>query len=306
MNTAYPSFEDVIAALESFSEHDSGMADLKTEGQSFQGRPVVSLTLTDSAYPANEKQTVLLSAVHAGGERSATAAIFAVIQWLLSEDAVAAEVLRRQVVVCMPIVHPDGYVEGRLGDQGARHTILNTGWNLSGVVDAEAVPEAVALQGVIDRLQPDLYADVHGISLDFEGQLMLESSAASPSRMTGRPFHRQIAQLMDDAALVGGFPSDRQEEDRELAAGELSGEALGTKLRSGCDAWLPGTYAYVNYHTLQVVMEVTWQESGLLRLQRLLQIGNERWEGELVPGYPNQHCQAAEWLRQRYVEFASP
>lgn len=140
----------------------------------------------------------------------------------------------------------------------------------------------------MDRLQPDLYADVHGISLDFEGQLMLESSAFSPGVTTNRPYHQQIARLMDAAALEGGFPSDFLEDDRELLYWDPSLDAIKTKLWAGRGRWSPGLYAFHRYHTLHVLMEITWQRSGLLRFQRLLRIGNETWEGEPCPGYPNR------------------
>ncbi len=284
----YPSFEEIEAFLKVLSPAEPERVRVAIEGRSRQDRPVYSITLTDPAAPAEEKQHVLLSCVHSG-ERSAVATLFAVMDWLLSDDPPAREVMRRQVVVCMPIIHPDGYVEGRLGpDQATRHWDLYSGWGMTGVQDPSAAPEAVALQRVIDRMRPDLYADVHGTSLDDPRTLMLESSATSPTNMMNRPYHLQIARMMDQAALDAGFPSDFQEDDRELLYWGSAVNSLEAKLWNGRDRWSAGLYAYGNYHTLHVLLEVTWQRSGLVRLQRLLRVGNERWDGELAPGYPNR------------------
>lgn len=288
----YPTFEEIESFLQELSLKEADRIALAVEGRSPQDRPVYSITLTDPGTPTEEKQNVVLSCVHST-ERSAVAVLFAVMDWLLSNDPLACEVMRRQQVVCMPIVHPDGYVEGKLDPvQRSRDATLYNGWDMTGVSGPEPAAEAVALQRIIDQCQPDLYADVHGVSLDFEGQLMLESSASSPTRTTNRPYHQHVTRLMDQAALDGGFPSDFQEDDREVLCWDPSVDSLKPKLWPGRGFWSPGLYAYGRYHTLHVLMEITWQRSGLLRFQRLLRIGNEQWEGEPCRGYPN-HVVAA-------------
>lgn len=282
----YPAFEEIEGFLQELGRKEADRVTVAVEGRSLQGRPVYSVILTDPGTPAAEKQHVLLTCVHSG-ERSAVSVLFAVMDWLLSDDPLARDVMRRQVLVFMPIIHPDGYVEGRLGPgQSTRHSILYSGWGMTGVADPGCAPEALALQRVIDRWQPDLYVDVHGISLDFERHLMLESSASSPTKTTNRPYHQQIARMMDQAALDAGFPSDFHEDDREVLYWCPSIDQIQDKLWWGRGEWTPGLYAYGKYHTLHVLMEITWQRSGLLRLQRLLRIGNEKWEGENEPGYP--------------------
>ncbi|MFN2352803.1 MAG: M14 family zinc carboxypeptidase, partial [Kiritimatiellia bacterium] len=289
----YPAFEEIESYLQSLSHRETGRATLAVEGRSPQDRPVYSISLTDPDAPAEDKQNVLLSCVHSS-ERSAVAVLFAVMDWLLSSDSAAEEVMRRQRIICLPMVNPDGYVAGKLGlNQKARDGILYNGWDAKGVSKPGDAPEAVSLQRVIDRWQPDMYADVHGISLNCENQLMMESSASSPSRITNRPYRQQIARLMDQAALEGGFPSDFQEDDREVLFGDRSIDLIKTKLWPGRAGWSPGLYAYDRYHTLHVLMEITWQRSGLLRFQRLLRIGNEQWDGEPCPGYPNRVAFAA-------------
>ena len=49
------------------------------------------------------------------------------------------------------------------------------------------------------------------------------------------------------------------------------------------------------YHPLLSTSEIAWTHSGFLRHRRLLQIGNERWEGEEHPGYPCRICAGAKY-----------
>ena len=288
----YPTFDEIEGFLQNLSQKETEKVTLAVEGRSPQNRPVYSISLTDPGTPSEEKQNVVLSCVHST-ERSAVAVLFAVMDWLLSSEPLACEVMRRQRIVCLPIVNPDGYVGGKLDpEQRSRDAMLYNRWDMTGVSRPDRAPEALALQRIIDDLRPDLYTDVHGISLDFERQLMLESSASSPTRTTNRPYHQQIVRLMDQAALDEGFPSDFQEDDREVLHWDPSVDSLKAKLWTGRGNWSPGLYAYGRYHTLHVLMEITWQRSGLLRFQRLLRIGNEQWEGEPLRGYPN-HVVAA-------------
>lgn len=284
----WPRFEELDQTLSAWADAHADKMALAVEGRSPEGRPVYGVSLTDPDADAEEKQHVVLSAVHTGGERSAAATLFGLMEWLLSEDPEAAQVLMRQKIVCLPILHPDGYVKGRLGEKPSRHGLMSNGWGLQGVTEPAKAPEAVALQEVLDRLKPELYADVHGISLDFEGQLMLESSASSPSRITSRPYRREIARIMDEAALQEGFASDFHEDDREEFLWGPGMAELDRKFWWGRSKWSPALYAYANYHTLAVVMEIAWQRSGVARLKRLLRVGNEQWPGERDAGYPTR------------------
>ncbi|MCF7855037.1 MAG: hypothetical protein K9N51_09590 [Candidatus Pacebacteria bacterium] len=142
------------------------------------------MTLTDPDASDENKQHVVLSAMHTGGERSSAATLFAAIQWLLSDDPPAADVLRRQVIVCVPVVHPDGYDEGRPEPgQEPRHSQIYSNWNAKGVTDPETAPEA-------------------------------------------------------------GFPSDFQEDDRELVYWGPAIDDIGDKAWSGRPSWSAVFFKY--------------------------------------------------------------
>ena len=49
---------------------------------------------------------------------------------------------------------------------------------------------------------------------------------------------------------------------------------------------LAGLYAYHQFHTIAQAMDAGWDESSLIWMRRLLQIGNEVWWGEHYHGYP--------------------
>jgi hypothetical protein len=86
--------------------------------------------------------------------------------------------MQRQVVVLMPICNPDGYEIGKHQNH-AGIDIYSKRWTLSGPADPASMPEAVAVQGVMDELQPELLADLHGTDMNFETYTMLENSGSS-------------------------------------------------------------------------------------------------------------------------------
>jgi len=277
----WPPLEDLEALLKRWQAERPDAVTLETAGESVEGRPVYAIHLTDPDSDANAKEHVLITALHSGVERSGTTTVFAIMEWLLSDDPLARETLRRQVVVCMPVPNPDGYVKGQAGG-------VYNAWTLDGPKDPDAVPEAVAVQRAMDALQPDVHADIHGLSMDFARYIMLENSGSSYSNLALRSYHGEIGRMMDDAALAEGYPSDWQESDAERIFWGPELEAMSHKLWVGRPQIYAATYCYNRYHTLLSATEVCWARSGLLRHQRLLQIGNETWPGEPCPGYPTR------------------
>ena len=275
----WPPFEKLQALLEKWQQDYPGVLSLEIPGTSVGGRPVYAIKLTDPETDDENKERILLTALHAGVERNATTTVFSIIEWLLAGDPLARDILRHQVVVCMPVPNPDGYVEGTHGNVYAH-------WTFNGPRDPENMPEAVAVQKIMDRYQFEVHADLHGLSLEFEKYIMLELSGFASSNPSLRPYHRDVAHLMDEAALVEGYPYNDQEADREqLFWGPQLDEIKG-KLWSGRPQVYAAIYGYNRYHTMITATEVSWERSGFLRHRRLLQIGQEIWPGERYPGYP--------------------
>lgn len=276
-------YEEVEELLRAWSVAYPAGCRLWQAGASREGRAIWAMAITDQAVGDEDKQHVLLSGLHSGVERSGTQAILASMEWLLrGEDEVARETRRRQVVLCVPVAHPDGYVRGE-------HGPLYVDWTTAGPRHPEALPEGVAFQKLVDDFIPDVHADVHGINLGFAACTMLENSAASYSNLALRPYHREIIDWMDQAALAEGFGSDTQESDSELVCwGPEMGPELVPRTWRGRPRTYAALYGYWCYHTMVLASEVRWARSGVARHRRLFQVGNEVWSGEAVAGYPTR------------------
>ncbi|HIC33384.1 MAG TPA: hypothetical protein EYO78_01170 [Gammaproteobacteria bacterium] len=277
----WPPFEALQDVLERWSAEHSELMDLQVRGQSREGRPVYAIRLTDPNTSDKHKENVFISALHSGGERTGTATVFYLMEWMLSGDPLAAEILRTQNIICMPVPNPDDYLRGDLG-------YVYSEWNLKGPKDPENMPEGMAVKEVMDELQPDVHADIHGLTMNFTKYIMLENSGSSYSNLGLRCYHREIIRQMDAAALAEGYPSDRQESDSERIYWGPELEEMSAKVWIGRPRVFAATYCYNLFHSILSAVEVSWERSGFLRHRRLLEIGNELWPGEYYPGYPNR------------------
>ena len=275
----WPPFEKLEAVLKSWEREHPDVMRLEIPGKSVQGRPVYAVRLTDPDADDEHKEHALVTGLHSGVERSATTTIFYLMEWLLSGAPRAREILRRQIVVCLPVPNPDCYVRGE-------HGYVYSEWTPDGPKDAAGMPEAVAVQAVMDQYQPEVHADIHGLSMDFERYIMLENSGSSYSNSALRSYHREIIRQMDEAALAEGYPSDLQEADSERMLWGPELDSMSHKLWTGRPRFYAATYCYHRYHTLPCTSEVSWERSGFLRHRRLLEVGTDIWLSEYYPGYP--------------------
>ncbi|NLF73588.1 MAG: hypothetical protein GX575_31505 [Candidatus Anammoximicrobium sp.] len=277
----WPPFEKVEAVLKHWAEAHADRLRLDVLGHSAQGRALYAVRLTDPTVGDADKEHALITALHAGLERSGSNTVLSIIEWLLSDEPVACEILRRQIVVALPIPAPDQYEAGQW-------TSVYNAWTLDGPRDPERSPEAVAVQRVMDQYQPEVHADIHGTNLNFARYIMFENSGASYSNVALRPYHRDIIRQMDEAALAEGYGSDTAECDAERVFWGPDVDSMRSKAWLGRARIYAAIYCYYRYHTLVSASEVGWERSGVLRHRRLLQIGNETWPGEYAAGYPTR------------------
>ena len=278
----WPPIEKVDAVLQHWARKHPDRMRLDVAGRSAKGRPLYVIRLTDGNIDGADKEHALITALHSGLERSGTTTVLAIIEWLLSEDATAREILRRQVVVGLPVPDPDRYVAGEVSPAyGA--------WTLDGPLAPERSPESMVVKKVMDEYQPEVHADIHGVNMAFARYIMFENSGASYSNLALRPYHRDIMRQMDEAALAEGYPSDMAEADAERIYGGPNLQSMQpAKLWLGQARPYAAIYCYNHYHTMVSASEVLWERSGLLRHRRLLEIGNETWPGERHRGYPTR------------------
>jgi len=286
----WPSFETVQDQLVAWQREHPRTMKLQVVEKSAHRRGIYAAELTDPTADDNDKQHVLLTANHAGQERTGTTSILSLMRWLLGDDPLAREILRRQIVVCMPISVPDSYVQ-----KGGTRNVCNVhgleacdDWTLNGPIDPEHNPEGVALQTIMDRYQPEVHADYHGHTMAFPGQMAIENSAEAYGSISLRPYHRRITQLMDQAALAEGYPSDTGENDAERQFWGPVLDEIAHKLWPARTYIYAGMYCYNRYHSMVMHSEVHWERSGFLKHRRLLQVGNEVWPGEYYAGYPTR------------------
>ena len=277
----WPPYEKLVAVLQKWSGEHKAIMNLEQLGRSREGRPVFAVQLTDPKVKAANKEHALVTALHSGLERSATTAIMAIIEWLLSDDPTAREILQRQVVVLLPVPDPDRYIKGEVSP-------IYGDWTLKGPRDPKNVPEAVFVQRLMDRFQPEVLADIHGTKLNFERYIMFDCSGTSYSNNALRPYRREIIRQMDEAALAEGFPSDTAESDAERIYGGPGLADMPGRCWVGRPRCYAAIYAYYHFHSIVGASEIGWDRSGVLRHRRLLQIGNERWPGEYYAGYPTR------------------
>jgi hypothetical protein len=280
---APPTFAEVQAQLETWQHEHPSKLKLEVPGKSVQGRPVFACVLTDSSVPPDDKEHVLITTTHSGIEKGATVAALEIIKWLLGSDAAASEVLRRQTVIIMPVCNPDGYVKPSFTNDHGHDDYMD--WNAAGPQHPAQMPEAVAMQKIMDQGQPEVFSDIHGNDMSFPGYIHFEGHVNNPSL---RSYEPEIERLMDEAALAAGYPTHRGEADEQrLFTGAVPGITPDKQARKKPRIFA-GTYCYLKYHTLTIATENAWPHSALARHQRLLRIGNEVWPGEQHPGYPTR------------------
>ena len=282
----YPSLSRLENRLLEWQKSYPGIMKLRKLGTTAQGRPLLAAVLTDPGSPAEQKEHVLITALHCGGERSAATGIFYLMDWLLQGSPGAREILQGQVIAFMPVVNPDGYVAGSLRNSHNRDSYKE--WNREGPLYPEQMPEALAAKSLMDELQAELHADYHGTGMQFRGYIMAENSGAAYSNISLKSYKHEIIRQMDRAALAEGYPSDELEQDAERIYWGPELEELGPKLWSGRPLYYAATYGYEHYHTLAFANENAWERSSFLRHRRLLEIGQEIWPGEYYPGYPTR------------------
>lgn len=283
----WPSLDEIQRQLRDWQQKHPDRMKLETVAHSKLGHPVHAVRITNPQTDPNDKEHVLITTLHTGVERIGATSALSLIKWLLADETLPQQIRSRQQIVIVPLVNPDGYLAGTFANGAGKDSYTN--WTPSGPADPDNMPEAVALRKLMDELQPEVHADIHGMDLGFPGYLLSESSGAAWSNLALRPYHHRIMELMNDAALTEGYASSRLEADAEKLywGPQLSG-IPDIKLWYGRPRPYAALYCYNRHHSLVLASEIAWERSAVLRHGRLLQIGNEIWPGERVPGYPTR------------------
>lgn len=290
----YPSATEYNALVKYWSEKYSDRCHLEKRGTSVDGQPIWMLKITDFSRPDDNKQVILFTGLHCGGELSGATALMHLTDWLLSNDAEAVETRRKQIVLMMPIVNPDGFFAGA-GNANRNHidtynSRMGKIWDLKTLTIKpewrDKVPEILTVKGVVDEYQPEVWADTHGTALRHAGIIQPELSATTGSNYTLKPWDWRITEEIIHAGEKAGFGSNRAEADNQrLLWGDRLDE-IKDRLSYGRGYFYTAHYAYAAYHTMIMTEEIAWEASGVARWRGLLRIGNKIWGDVATAGYP--------------------
>jgi murein tripeptide amidase MpaA len=125
-------------------------------GESIEGRPIDLLQIGE---PAAGKPVCWITAGQHPGEPMSSWFVEGLLHRLLDEDDGLALALReRAVIYVVPIVNPDGRLQGRLRTNVAGID-LNRAWQSP---DAQRSPEVACIRARMERTGVDLFLDIHG------------------------------------------------------------------------------------------------------------------------------------------------
>jgi hypothetical protein len=168
--------------------------ELQVRGKTKEGVPVFLARITDKTVRDDDKQVALITATHSGAERTGATSVMCFADWLLGNSREAAETRRKQIVLLMPVVNPWGFekVESPFNSSGIDPYSGQRGkaWNLDTLTVKEPAkaPEIIAVQSVFDEFKPDVQWDMHGVTLRYSGQQVVESCGTAYSNYSLRPW----------------------------------------------------------------------------------------------------------------------
>lgn len=274
----HPSSADVEAHLRKVTEQSDSLAHLRTAGSSSQGRPIFAMTITDNQVADDDKQHVMVIAGQHGNEESARLVALALIDWLVSDEA--AEVRRRQNIIIMPNVNPDGAEADTY--KTAQDVQLNAEHGPAGATS----PEGLAIQQIAFEHQPEAFVDFH--SRGFAGYGF---------DMVLYPWTRCYT---EDQMIIQAIASDM------AAAGESAGipHLVHSLTWPGWEGTIRGldnpkavTFAYRHFKAISILTETAESNeisapaerrarAGVARMRALLEWGHRRHPFMYYPGYP--------------------
>jgi len=257
-NRAFPSFEDVVRHVEGFVERHGRIARLEELGVSEEGRPVLAVVVTDGQVDATQKGVAMIVCGRHGNELGTRAVGTGLLDWLASEEA--EEIVRRQVVIIVPVANPDGCVRGEF----------------HAPTDRLSPTEERTIMAAAERYIPDAVVDIHSLGgNDIEAVITSHILRQAEDDF----IHHMLAAEMLEAAERRGYPFDLH-----MAA-----------FTANYNNFFAGA-CYERFHSNAFGMEVNHLAlspddaagSGVAAVAGLLRAGNRRLGWQAAPGYPNE------------------
>jgi hypothetical protein len=299
------SFAEYETTLKHWAAKHAGVFQFEKRGESHDGQPVFLAKITDNSLPDEDKQVVLVSALHGGPERSGTTTILHLIERLLDDSEFSKETRRKQIVLLVPIANPYAFFTTDRFTNKEKIDLYDpqlSYWDLPKLKLAvpQRTPELAAFLGIVDEYQPEMHLDLHGTGLQAfpdehmgdrtmrQGQTMFEVSACSYSNCGVRPWDPRVTEAMIKAGIEAGYGSDRAEADAQRCFYNPDHDFFRNRLwnQPRPDRFRTMFYGYMKYHTMISTTEIGWEESGVARVSGILALGNKQWVDENFSGYP--------------------
>lgn len=302
--------EEYEATLNFWARQHSDVLTLDRVGESEAGLGLYLLKITDPDVDDELKQVALVTSLHGGPERSGTTTVLHFVEWLLADSDEARETRRKQILLIMPINHPEAFFQtDRFLNVSKIDPYTGGGpqhWDLEKLEykSMNKAPEVKAVLDVVDRWHPDVHADMHGTGLQeyppeklgdrtrYQGQIMFEVTGSAYSNYALRPWDWRVTEAIIKAGEEAGFPSDRFEADGQRSFHGPVMNPIADRTWRGQPNFYTAQYGYAKYHTMVSAFEIAWEQSGIARLRGLLRIGNTRWQDEPYEGYPVDRVKA--------------
>ncbi len=286
----HPTLKEIKAGLTKWQSMFPNRMKIETVGKSIKGKPIYLVKITNLTISHADKAVVLLTNTHVGSERITCTGYLHLIKWLISDDPSAAQIRKGIITLVMPCVNPDGYelpynLHSIDNQRNSRGINIFNAWTWDGPSDVENNPEGLAIFKVAEKYHPDAAMDMHGISL--KGTTMQESTAYSWGDIRVQGFCPNFAREIDGAAEKEGFLIMRPQEDTGRITVGKPIEGLEHHFFYVRDDITLPTFLYNRYHTLALNGEAGYNESIVIRLRKMLELGLKTWRNEFFPGYPN-------------------
>ncbi|MCW8132546.1 MAG: hypothetical protein KIS92_19515 [Planctomycetota bacterium] len=270
MTAPSPTYEDIMSECLALAGRAPGLASFAEIGRSAEGRAIPLLTLSDPAIPADEKNVVLVSGGTDGNEEVGRACALGLARALLEPQHRVH--LQRQTVLIVPVTNPDG----------TAHDLPDVQGNGSGIPAPEvhkpgqppATAEGRAMRELVEHWIPDAHFDFHGLA----GGGMGDSAYLYPTvnEKWSIPVLYEVAREIEAAGERAGYPQEGR-------------PRLWVNPRHNLPGWLARQHSAFcmvlegteNYYPIEESVR-----AGLVRLLRLLEIGEETRFFQVHPNYP--------------------
>ncbi len=269
-----PDYQDVLQAIETAQKRSAGRMQVRVIGRSIEGLDIPCLMCTDPAVPDEQKQRAYIVAGQHGTRESGRAIALALLEFLLSDDPQAGQILRNQAVAIVPCANPDGAV--RDIPRNARDADVAHSYKVD---QPSSTPEGWLLERFGLAFAPEIFVDLRGRG----GGSMKEQTWLAPvwSFSSDAYYMTIMAGEISRAAEEAGYPQYEVRPPVSIFSDWNEHDSLGAKLAAEVKSLSFNIEAVEQYYR-----EADWRAGGTARLRRLLQFGQEDTFGLGQPGYP--------------------